>query len=81
MEKQMIELTKEEIIKMYLNDLNNLVSDSDAKTNRINQLKDQLICIIKHDLESCLNDYIKEKHSQDECSGFIDGYKRALAGN
>lgn len=27
-------------------------------------------------IEKALNDYIKAKHKQDECIGFIDGYKQ-----
>jgi len=29
-------------------------------------------------LADSLNDYIKKKHTQDECIGFIDGFKEAL---
>lgn len=28
--------------------------------------------------EKSVNDYIKEKHNQDECSGFIDGYDKGV---
>lgn len=28
-------------------------------------------------LEKSLGTYIKEKHTQEECIGFIDGYKKA----
>ena len=35
-------MTKEQIIKLYIADLNNLVADSDAKTNRIMDLEDEL---------------------------------------
>ncbi|MCP4055015.1 MAG: hypothetical protein GY739_18630 [Mesoflavibacter sp.] len=35
-------MTKEEIIKLYIADLNNLVADSDAKRNRIMDLEDEL---------------------------------------
>jgi hypothetical protein len=28
-------------------------------------------------LETQLNAYIKDKHTQEECTGFIDGYKSA----
>lgn len=34
--------------------------------------------ITKENQESWVNSYIKEKHSQDECSGFIDGINKAL---
>jgi hypothetical protein len=27
--------------------------------------------------QKAVYDYIKDKHTQDECSGFIDGYERA----
>ena len=30
-------------------------------------------------LEKSLNEYIKEKHTQEECSGFIDGYNKAYS--
>jgi hypothetical protein len=29
------------------------------------------------DLEKQLESYIKEKHTQEECNGFIDGYESA----
>lgn len=29
-------------------------------------------------LEKSLNEYISRKKSQDECSGFVDGYEKAL---
>jgi hypothetical protein len=29
-------------------------------------------------LEKSLGIYIKEKHTQEECSGYIDGYKQAI---
>lgn len=32
-----------------------------------------------HLIQVPLNDYIKEKHNQDECSGFIDGFKACQA--
>lgn len=35
-------MTKEQIIKLYIADLNNLVADSDAKRNRIMDLEDEL---------------------------------------
>jgi hypothetical protein len=35
-------MTKEQIIKLYIADLNNLVADSDAKINRIMDLEDEL---------------------------------------
>ena len=35
-------MTKEQIIKLYIADLNNLVADSDAKRNRIMELEDEL---------------------------------------
>ena len=38
-------MTKEEIIKLYIADLNNLVADSDAKSNRIIDLYDELEAI------------------------------------
>ncbi len=36
-------MNKEEIIKLYLADLNNLVPDSDAKRSRIIDLEDELL--------------------------------------
>lgn len=30
-------------------------------------------------LSKALTDYVKEKHTQEECSGFIDGFKAAYA--
>ena len=33
---------------------------------------------VKDKLANSLHDYIVEKHNQDECSGFIDGYKQAI---
>jgi hypothetical protein len=38
-------MTKEQIIKLYIADLNNLVADSDAKRNRIIDLEDELEAI------------------------------------
>jgi len=38
-------MTKEQIIKLYIADLNNLVADSDAKRNRIMDLEDELEAI------------------------------------
>ncbi len=35
-------MTKEEILKLYIADLNNLVADSDAKRSRIIDLEDEL---------------------------------------
>ena len=35
-------MTKEQIIKLYIADLNNLVADTDAKRNRIMDLEDEL---------------------------------------
>jgi hypothetical protein len=35
-------MTKEQIIKLYIADLNNLVADSDANRNRIMDLEDEL---------------------------------------
>lgn len=33
----------------------------------------------KKELEIALTSYIALKHNQDECSGFIDGFKEALS--
>jgi len=35
-------MTKEDILKLYIADLNNLVADSDAKRSRIIDLEDEL---------------------------------------
>jgi len=32
-------------------------------------------------LEKALNKYIKEQHTQEECVGFIDGYKEGIKSN
>lgn len=29
-------------------------------------------------LADCLTEYINERHTQEECTGFIDGFKKAL---
>ena len=34
--------------------------------------------ITKEHQESWVNAYVKEKHTTDECSGFIDGIEKAL---
>jgi hypothetical protein len=42
-------MTKEQIIKLYIADLNNLVADSDAKRNRIIDLEYKLRLVENHD--------------------------------
>ena len=34
--------------------------------------------ITKEQQEAWVSDYVKEKHTQDECIGFIDGVEKAL---
>jgi len=40
-------MTKEDILKLYIADLNNLVADSDAKRSRIIDLEDELEALKK----------------------------------
>lgn len=35
--------------------------------------------ITKEQQEAWVNNYIKEKHTQDECIGFIDGIEKVLS--
>ncbi len=42
-------MTKEQIIKLYIADLNNLVADSDAKRNRIMDLEDAKKVLLRYD--------------------------------
>jgi len=48
--KNKIEMTKREIIELYLADLNNLVPDSDAKRSRIIDLENELEALSQHDV-------------------------------
>jgi hypothetical protein len=34
--------------------------------------------ITKEQQEAWVSNYVKEKHTQDECIGFIDGFEKAL---
>ena len=43
-------MTKKEIIELYLEDLNNLVPDSDAKRSRIIDLEDELEALSQHNV-------------------------------
>ena len=40
-------MTKEEILKLHISDLNNLVADSDAKRSRLIDLEDELEALIR----------------------------------
>ena len=35
--------------------------------------------LTKEHQEAAINAYIKEKHNQDECIGFIDGFEKAMS--
>jgi hypothetical protein len=49
-DKLNIEMTKKEIIQLYIADLNNLVANSDAKRSRIIDLEDELEALRIHDV-------------------------------
>jgi hypothetical protein len=68
-------MTKEQIIKLYIADLNNLVADSDAKRNRIMDLEDELEALKQGQslpIDS-VSDPVKEAYQQ----GFNDGASAA----
>jgi hypothetical protein len=70
-------MTKEQIIKLYIADLNNLVADSDAKRNRIMDLEDELEALKQGQslpidsfskneaICNCANEYWKEDEGGD----------------
>ena len=44
----------------------------------INPLKQKQMLVTKAQQEAILNKYIKEKHTTDECIGFVDGINATL---
>lgn len=42
------------------------------------EIKTDIMLITKEQQEALITNYIKEKHSQDECSGFIDGVHKTM---
>jgi hypothetical protein len=73
-------MTKEQIIKLYIADLNNLVADSDAKTNRIIDLEDELESIKRGQslpIDGVIKSYSEKNMDDAYDKGYNDGVNAA----
>jgi hypothetical protein len=81
-------MTKEEILKLYMADLNNLVADSDAKRSRIIHLEDELEALNQGqtlpidsvsdcNMQDFMDHYQNSKHTfTDKAIDVLKSYKR-----
>tara|TARA_R110000764_G_scaffold72464_3_gene148617 strand:+ start:2340 stop:2576 length:237 start_codon:yes stop_codon:yes gene_type:complete len=72
-------MTKEEILKLYMVDLNNLVADGDAKRSRLIDLEDELESIEQGEslsTDSGVKSFTEKQVDDAYDKGFEDGFNK-----